>query len=189
MKSALATNVMPESDMEHDAWLSALLDGELADDEVMRSVERVGKEASSSRRWREYCLIGDAMRGCMAADARLEDRIKAALAAEPTVLAPVPKGHHHPTYWAAAAMAVVAITWTVLSVAPVGPGRGVPIAASGVPVAANTPTGLAKSAVKPREVAQNDVSPYLAAHQDYAFAVVGEPDMNITPVSLNEGAR
>jgi sigma-E factor negative regulatory protein RseA len=184
MKSALAANVVPESDMEHEAWLSALLDGEQDDDEVMRSIERVGKETSSARRWREYCLIGDAMRGCMMADDSLESRIKAALAAEPTVLAPVPKGHHHPAYWAAAAMAVVAITWTVLSVAPVGQNNN-----KGVPVAVNAVPTQPKPAGNVRDVAQNDVSPYLAAHQDYAFAVVGEPDMNITPVSLNEGSR
>jgi len=35
----------------------------------------------------------------------------------------------------------------------------------------------------------SEVLPYLAAHQDYAHAVLSTPEMNITQVSLSEVAR
>lgn len=182
MMNAHARKEMPDADMDREAWLSALIDGELEEDEAVRSIDRLGRDTDAARRWREYSLIGDAMRGLSGDQPGLEARIKAAIAAEPTVLAPVAHSHRQPAYWAAAAAAVVAITWTVLSVAPVGQEGGVPVASN------NAVTAQATQAAA-REVAANDVAPYLAAHQDYAFAVAGEPDMNITPVSMNEGAQ
>src|SRR5512135_2833596 len=159
MQSALRIEAV-----EADEWLSALLDGELDDDEAGRTIARLGKDAQAMQAWSEYSLIGDAMRGCVMDRPGLDQRIKAALAAEPTILAPVVKANHRPVYWAAAAVAVVAITWTVLSVGP---------ANQAVPVAGNGVTTLPQAAVQ--ELASNDLAPYLAAHQDYAFTVAGEP--------------
>ena len=178
-----ANYAVSEADAEQELWLSAMFDGELDDNTATHVMNRMPRDLQAQQRWREYSLIGDAMRGCAADHSRLEKRIKDALAAEPTVLAPVAKQHRQPVYWAAAAAAVVAITWTVLSVAPVAvdePG----------PLASNAPTStLLEHSGFAEGVAQNDVAPYLSAHQDYAFAVAGDPDMNIRPVSMTEGAQ
>jgi len=170
-----------------EEWLSALMDGEMADDEAGSALGRLAKDANAMRSWVEYGLIGDAMRGCVHDTSALDQRIKAALAAEPTILAPVARTNRHTVYWVAAAAAVVAISWTVLSVAPNKP--GIPVASNGgleVPQAIQ-PTPAQINAAE--EVASNEVMPYLAAHQDYAFAVAGEPELHITPVSLAGDAR
>jgi len=119
-------------------------------------------------------LIGDVMRGCRVGKPDLNDRIRAALAEEPTVLAPMPVAAdaNRPYYWMAAAAAVAAITWSVLSVSPQGTTEPIlPVAANSEPV----PGGSASN---------DNVTAYLAAHQDYAYAVSGDPEMRFTKVSL-----
>lgn len=162
----------PEPDAE--AWLSALYDGELEGAESKHLLARLGKDADAARRWSEYSLIGDAMRGCRVGQDELGQRIRAALADEPTVLAPMPAAEsaQRPYYWAAAAAAVAVIAWGVLSLSPQG-GRE-----PAFPVAANDAKAHGQAA------SSEAVSAYLAAHQDYAYAVVGEPEMSVTKVSL-----
>lgn len=153
--------------------ISALFDGELGDEEAKRALGRLGE--AESRAWAEYSLIGDVLRGCHTERPDLGARIRAALADEPTVLAPMPvKAATEPrqVYWMAAAAAVTAIAWTVLSLAPQPEsGTSVPVAAAGIPVA---------------QAANTAVQAYLDAHQDYAYAVVAEPDMRYSQVSLAE---
>lgn len=156
-----------------DDWVSALLDGELTPDESRRAIGRMGKDDEAVRLWAEYNLIGDAMRGCAVGGSDLGARIRAALAEEPTVLAPMPAlpDPRRPYYWMAAAAAVAAITWGVLSVSPQPGGE------PALPVAANEPADG-------NAAANGEVMAYLVAHQDYAYAVVGEPEMRFTQVSL-----
>lgn len=167
------SNAVRKPEPDADAWLSALYDGELEGDAAKHAHARLGREPDAANRWAEYSLIGDALRGCQAGSADFRQRVRAALADEPTVLAPMPAAPpaHRPYYWAAAAAAVAAIAWSVLSVAPQA---GIE---HGVPVAANDPAG---GAVAPSD----EVRAYLAAHQDYAYAVVGDPEMQFTSVSL-----
>ncbi|MDD4880530.1 MAG: sigma-E factor negative regulatory protein [Gallionellaceae bacterium] len=168
---------LPDTDAEE--WLSALFDGELDPDESKRGIVRAGKEADAARLWAEYSLIGDVMRGCRVERPGLNARILAALAEEPTVLAPMPAEpvHHRPYYLMAAAAAVAAIAWTVIYVSPQGGGEpAVTVAANDVPAT----VALASN---------NDAQPYLAAHQDYAYAVAGEPEMRFTQVSLAGGGQ
>lgn len=169
-------DALQASPAESEAWLSALLDGELDGEEARRAIARLGEDAGAARRWSEYSLIGDAMRGCLADSASLDARIRAALAEEPTVLAPVPASppSHRPYYWLAAAASVAAIAWGVLHVSPRGGD------APAVPVAANEPAAPAPA---------SEVQAYLAAHQDYAYAVASEPEMRLTRVSLAGEAR
>jgi hypothetical protein len=90
----------------------------------------------------------------------------AALEAEPTVLAPMHKPRSpRATLWLAAA-AIGAITW--------GLWQNLPDLGPAVPVAAND--------LHP----PMDVQPYLAAHQDFAQAVIAPADMHFTQVSLAE---
>lgn len=71
--------------------LSALVDGELADADILNLVDRVARDEELCRTWGRYHLIGDAMRGHRVAGPGVElgDRVMARLADEPTVLAPV----------------------------------------------------------------------------------------------------
>lgn len=167
-----------ESDTDaHDERVSALFDGELDDAEAHRLLVG-GGAATGGRQWTEYALIGDAMRGCAAADGGFMGRLHDTLAAEPTVLAPLPvrPPATRKVLWTAAAAATAAgIAWGVLRAVP-EPEPALPLAAAqqvaGVP--ADT---------------EHDVRAYLAAHQDYAYAVVSEPEMRFTKVSLGEAGR
>lgn len=168
---------LPDTDAE--AWLSALFDGELGPDESKRGIAHAVKEAEAARLWAEYSLIGDVMRGCKLERPGFNARIRAALAEEPTVLAPMPAApeHHRPYYMMAAAAAVAAIAWTVIYVSPQGGGE------PAVTVAANDiPATVARAS-------NNEAQPYLAAHQDYAYAVADEPEMRFTQVSLAGGGQ
>lgn len=171
-------NALRKPEADADDWLSALFDGELDDEASRHAVSRLGKDAAADRRWSEYSLIGEALRGGALERPDLTARIRAALAEEPTVLAPLPAraDHHRPYYLMAAAAAVAAIAWGVLSLAPEGN-------APAVPVAMNTaPAGILPAA-------NDEAQPYLAAHQDYAYAVAGDPEMRFTQVSLAGGGR
>ncbi|MDR3394217.1 MAG: sigma-E factor negative regulatory protein [Parasulfuritortus sp.] len=184
---AQAYKAVQPADEASETWLSALMDGEMDDDEATWAIGRLSKDADAMRTWSEYGLIGDAMRGCVPDTASLEQRIKSALAAEPTILAPMTKASRQPVYWAAAAAAVVAITWTVLSVAPGNP--AVPVAVNGPMVVPQSTQAATVQPASAEDVASNDVAPYMEAHQDYAFTVAGDPGMHITPVSLSGAGR
>lgn len=166
-------NTLPTPDSHADEWMSALFDGELDVDESRRALGRIGKDGDAARLWSEYSLIGDVMRGCQVERPELGTRIRAALAEEPTILAPMPAAPvaNRPYYWMAAAAAVAAIAWSVLSVSPESGGLA-------IPVAANSESGMGDAA------SNGEVQAFLVAHQDYAYAVVGEPEMNFTRVSL-----
>lgn len=156
-------------------WLSALLDGELPGEAGRDGVAMLAKDPEARQRWRDYALIGDALRGQAVMSAQTMARFQAALAEEPTLLAPLPhKRNLTPSaLWLAAAATVAGITWTVLSAAP--------DSAPPAPLAAASVNDLSKVSA--------DVLPYLAAHQDYAHAVLSTPEMNLTQVTLSEVAR
>ncbi len=143
-----------------DGWLSALLDGEMPDAESDALLRRLARDDDRMARWSEYCLIGDALRGTPCPPERIRQRIHAALAQEPTVLAPVPRrAKAQPVLWLTAAATVAAVTWLVLSAAP-DPGDPVEIAGD------------------------VNVLPYLAAHQDYAQGLTSGAEMRFTRVAL-----
>lgn len=153
-------------------WLSALLDGEIDDAEGDRALKRLGQDRALMRRWSEYCLIGDALRGEAIAQPRLEQRLHAALTVEPIVLAPMQgarrkRQYARPVAWTAAAAAVAAVTWTVWTALP-------------------EDTGPAQMAAQPEAVMiqASHVMPYLDAHQDYAQGVVAQPEMRFSHVTL-----
>jgi sigma-E factor negative regulatory protein RseA len=162
----------PEADIHPDDWLSALYDGELDDEVSKQRLLSLGKETEAARRWSEYSLIGDVLRGCPIGQDGLGKRISAALAEEPTVLAPMPAAASAPRryYWAAAAATVAVMAWGVLSLSPGGE-PAYPVAAS-------------DSVAHGQATSMEGVNAYLAAHQDYAYAVSGESDMHVVKVSL-----
>jgi sigma-E factor negative regulatory protein RseA len=153
-------------------WLSALLDGEIDDAEGDRALKRLSQDQTLTRRWSEYCLIGDALRGEALVQPGLDRRLRAALAAEPTLLAPVKWGRHgrrysRPVAWTAAAAAVAAVTWTVWTALPE---HGAPVRMAAQPEAVM--------------IQASHVMPYLDAHQDFSQGVVAQPEMRFTQVTL-----
>lgn len=151
---------------ETDDSLSALLDGELSDQTAQQQIRHLGGDPAARARFAEYCTIGDLLRGHQHDVPDLTERVMAALEREPTVLAPRrnPPAQRGRLLWLAAA-AVAAITWSLWSVAPRQD--------MALPLAARTPAG---------EVTP-EVTPYLAAHQDYAQAVATPADLHLTLVA------
>ena len=128
------------------------------------------------RRFRR--CIGDAMRGLYehpaAQPSDFTRRVMDALKNEPVVLAPVPKPvDRRPALWLAAAT-MAAITWGLWQSSPRDE-INAPLAALQQPAAELAAELAAKSA---------NASPYLAAHQDFAQAVISAPEMHFSKASL-----
>ncbi|WP_376868272.1 sigma-E factor negative regulatory protein [Aeromonas veronii] len=75
--------------MANKEQISALMDGDLSDTEVLNELEM---DSDLQDTWGRYHLIGDAMRGDLPVNLQLDlsDSIMAALEDEPTILAPKP---------------------------------------------------------------------------------------------------
>ncbi len=75
--------------MANKEQISALMDGDLSDAEVLNELEM---DSDLQDTWGRYHLIGDAMRGDLPVNLQLDlsDCIMAALEDEPTILAPKP---------------------------------------------------------------------------------------------------
>jgi len=68
--------------------LSALMDGELDDHEVVHELTRINGNPDREADWSIYHMIGDSLRGEHIVHDSLTGRVSARLANEPTVLAP-----------------------------------------------------------------------------------------------------
>ena len=66
--------------------ISALMDGELGEDEGIEEILRLKKDPERRRAWERYHLIGDALRDHL--DPGVAARVSELLASEPTVVAP-----------------------------------------------------------------------------------------------------
>ncbi len=158
--------------LAEDQTLSALLDGELDEVEAERVFKRLREDPSVLWQWSVYCLIGDALRGEVMVQPKFEQRLRQALTAEPTLLAPMRRarrgrGYARAIAWTAAAAAVAAVTWAVWTALP------------------ERPAAL-QMAAQPNAVMiqASHVMPYLDAHQDFAQGVVAPPEMRFTQVTL-----
>ncbi len=146
--------------------LSALIDGELSDDMAQRSIKQLVQSETERARIAEYLAIGDALRGLNAQPSDFTRRVMAALENEPVVLAPVPKAsNRRPALWLAAAT-MAAITWGLWQSGP-RDDVNVPLAALQQPASQSV-----------------EAQPYLAAHQDFAQAVISAPEMHFSKASL-----
>jgi len=143
--------------------ISRLMDGEVDDAEFERCCADL-KSEDAMRTWMCYHVIGDHLRGAHGVSARFSVRFKAALAAEPTVLAPMPRQRttQPATFaWAVAATlaAVTVVGWTAFSMVEAPP-TAVAKAREATTVRAAQP--------KP----SGDVpTEYLLAHQEYSPAM------------------
>jgi negative regulator of sigma E activity len=144
--------------------VSRLMDGEVDDVEFERCVSQL-RSGEAIETWMCYHVIGDSLRGAHGISAQFSTRFRAALAAEPTVLAPprerIRTSQPATFAWAVAATvaAVTVVGWTAFSMVDVPP--------NAVAKAREAVT-LRAAAAKP----QADVaSEYLLAHQEFSPAM------------------
>ncbi|HUF21789.1 MAG TPA: sigma-E factor negative regulatory protein [Burkholderiales bacterium] len=71
--------------------ISALIDGELEDDELAREFNRLEEDPEWRSAWDAYHLIGDVLRGQGQLTEHVVERVSVRLTSEPTVLAPKPR--------------------------------------------------------------------------------------------------
>lgn len=152
------------------ANISALMDGELQDQELAASLAALSnREGEAYDTWCVYHLIGDAVCGTRPLSASFGARLARRLAEEPTVLAPAAAGTRPvaPRRWialsaAASVAAAVLVGW--LALAPQHEAARVQIAqAPALPAPA--PVARAPARVPlPREA-----DDYLLAHQSYSL--------------------
>ena len=85
--SALKT---PRLDAQDDVWLglSSMVDGQASEHEIAACLAMMKQDSDIQKRWSEYFLIGEAMRGIEPIQSDCASRLAARLKDEPTVLAP-----------------------------------------------------------------------------------------------------
>lgn len=138
--------------------ISALMDGELFEDEIDDAVERIKRNESGHHDWATYHLIGDILRQPEHIHRDLSASIRERLHDEPTVLAP----RHHAAKQrvrtlalsaAASLVAVGVVGWMSLQIAP----ENVPLMA------------MKQAAIRPAALPAEPVSDdYLMAHQEFS---------------------
>ena len=90
--------------------ISALMDGELDDKSAAMAIDSLASDGEARDTWRTYHLISDALSKSRVLSEGFSERVAAALAKEPTVLAPrrLPAGE--PGRWVALAAGVAAVS-------------------------------------------------------------------------------
>lgn len=141
--------------------LSELIDGELATGEVRVVFDAVKSDADLRRRWQEYQLIGDILRGEKSLGSDITARVMAALDDEPVVLAPR-AARRQP--WQRTLLAVAATLAGVAAVAWVA------LAPQGEQGAPERTAQAAPAAVLSASQ-EADMREYLVAHQTQSSAL------------------
>jgi sigma-E factor negative regulatory protein RseA len=142
--------------------LSALMDGELDDDEAHRVLRGLKEREDLRADWAVWHLIGDNLRGTPAQGNAVSARLAERLAAEPTVLAPParPQQKRPAVSWALAASlaAVSLVAWTAFQL--------------NQPDAAVQRMSAQQGAVASSGQSPQQVNAYLSAHQEYSVAAL-----------------
>ena len=142
--------------------ISALMDGELDDKSAGLAIDLLASDGEARDAWRTYHLISDALGKSRVLSEGFSARVAAALAKEPTVLAPKRRTAAEPRRWVALAAGVAAVSlvgW--LGFAP---------QQTALPPVAQAPQGPkgppeAKQQLVPLPSGTND---YLLAHQAFS---------------------
>ncbi len=142
--------------------ISALMDGELEGDETAETFRALRRSPELRSQWCDCQLIGAALRGERGLGIDVTARVMAAVAQEPTVMAPAPKRvpqWQRPALALAASVAGIALVgW--LALAPLG--DGLPAGTTGLAAGAKQGAPLAQVQSTPR------LQEYLLAHQAYS---------------------
>ena len=168
--------------------LSALLDGELEQDEVQTLCNALHRSRTLKEEARLYAMIGSSLRGEATSTGDLTARIMTALEDEPVVLAPRPSlinRWQRPMLALAASVAgVLVVAGVVLAPQENRVGQVIPAMAQ-----RGTPT-LAVAKVTQHQLSAAEMQEYLIAHQAHSFgATVGAGSQQIRTVSqVDEGA-
>jgi sigma-E factor negative regulatory protein RseA len=153
--------------------LSSLMDGELGAGEADRAIGVCCGNEDLKRKWQEYHLIGEALRGEDPRATASTGRIMAAIAKEPTVLAPrrrVAPSVGRIAFAAAASVATVAVVgWIGMQGTDKSPS---PTMARSSPVV--QPAPLAAADVVPL----NNVNEYVVVHRQFPNADYYRPVAN-----------
>ena len=141
--------------------ISALMDGELDDKTAAQMLDVLASDGEARDTWRTYHLISDALGKSRMLSEGFSGRVAAALAAEPTVLAPRRLRPSEPRRWVALAAGVAAVSlvgW--LGFAP---------QQTAVAPVAQAPKAVLPQETKPAVVPlPSGTSDYLLAHQGFS---------------------
>lgn len=147
--------------------ISALMDGELFDEEAEAVVDKLERNPDAQDEWLVYHLIGDALRQPDHVHADISMAVREKLQGEPTVLAPRSRAMHRARWFAVSAaasvMALTVVAWLSAKVVPQGGSQHVAvIQQSGNMRPASLQTWPDGSRARP------SVNDYLMAHQEYS---------------------
>ena len=165
--------------------LSALMDGELDRDQARSVIKSLGSDDVSREHWNLYHVIGEALRGDDLGRDQADDgstaSIFAALALEPTILAPkMIKQPVERRTRIALAMAASVITISAVGLVAVQQQKGQVSAVQLVQQVAPQPVAVNKQPPSTAEVRVND---YLVVHRQFSNPGAFQP------VALNRDAR
>lgn len=138
--------------------MSALMDGELFDDEADAFLDRIRRHSQIQHDWDTYHLIGDVLRQpnhlCEGVSASFHERMQA----EPTIFAPQRRNSQRVRNYAlsaaASVMALALVAWLSLQVGT-----------EPAPQFASAPVMQSGNAIKP---ASAQVEDYLMAHREFS---------------------
>lgn len=169
----IATN--GKVDFEH---LSSLIDGELDADEVAAVLDALCRDPQLQRHWSELQLVGDALRSAEVAACHQDgfcERVRQALAAEPTVLAPrrparpAWRRYSMPGLAVAASVAALAFVAVPLMQSPSPDVMARKQTSPAAPVVASTaalPASQAEAKAAAAIANARALDPYFAAHRE-----------------------
>lgn len=147
--------------------ISALMDGELFDDEADAIFDRLKRSTDAQDEWLVYHLIGDVLRQPDHVHADISLAVRERLTDEPTVLAPRSRAMHRARWFAVSAaasvMALTVVAWLSAKMVPQGaPQQMAAVQQAGSVRPASWQADPGTMRVRP------NVSDYLMAHQEYS---------------------
>jgi sigma-E factor negative regulatory protein RseA len=137
--------------------ISALMDGELLDDDAEAVLDNLKRNPDTHEEWRTYHLISDVLRQSSHVHVNISSAVRERLQAEPTVLAPRSRVSHNVRWFALSAVAsVMALTLVAWLSVQIGPEIAPQIAM------------LQSNAVHSASLPANGLDDYLIAHQEFS---------------------